>query len=70
MYVVTSQQRYDHPGSRLPAKEIVNGIHVIRVPTTPDEPRCWAADLIISPSMRLPDGPYAVSCSETIFLSP
>ena len=34
MYVVTSQQRYDDPGSRLPAKEIVNGIHVIRVPTT------------------------------------
>ena len=32
--VITSQQRYDDPGSRLPAKEIVNGINVFRVPTT------------------------------------
>jgi colanic acid biosynthesis glycosyl transferase WcaI len=34
VHVITSQQRYDDPGSRLPAKEIVNGINVFRVPTT------------------------------------
>ena len=34
MHVITSQQRYDDPGSRLPAKEVVNGINVFRVPTT------------------------------------
>jgi colanic acid biosynthesis glycosyl transferase WcaI len=34
VHVITSQQRYDDPGSRLPAKEIVNDVHVIRVPTT------------------------------------
>jgi colanic acid biosynthesis glycosyl transferase WcaI len=34
VHVITSQQRYDDPGSRLPAKEVVNGINVFRVPTT------------------------------------
>jgi len=34
LYVITSQQLYDDPTSRLPATEIVNGINVIRVPTT------------------------------------
>jgi len=34
VHVITSQQRYDNPGSRLPAKETVNGVHVSRVPTT------------------------------------
>ena len=32
--VITSQQRYDDPGSRLPVKEILNEINVFRVPTT------------------------------------
>jgi glycosyltransferase involved in cell wall biosynthesis len=32
--VITSQQRYDDPGSRLPTKETVNGVKVFRVPTT------------------------------------
>jgi glycosyltransferase involved in cell wall biosynthesis len=34
VHVITSQQRYDDPQSRLPATEIVNGVHVSRVPTT------------------------------------
>ena len=34
VHVITSQQRYDDPGSRLPAEETVNGVHVSRVPTT------------------------------------
>jgi colanic acid biosynthesis glycosyl transferase WcaI len=34
VHVITSQQRYENPESRLPAKEIVNGVHVSRVSTT------------------------------------
>ena len=34
VHVITSQQRYDDPGSRLPTNEIVNGINIFRVPTT------------------------------------
>ena len=34
VHVITSQQLYDDPQSRLPATEIVNGVHVSRVPTT------------------------------------
>jgi glycosyltransferase involved in cell wall biosynthesis len=34
VHVITSQQRYDDPESRLPAKETVNGVLVSRVPTT------------------------------------
>jgi len=34
VHVIISQQRYDDPGSRLPAEETVNGVHVRRAPTT------------------------------------
>ena len=34
VHVITSQQRYDEPGVRLPPEEIVQGVHVSRVPTT------------------------------------
>jgi colanic acid biosynthesis glycosyl transferase WcaI len=34
LYVITSQQLYDDPASRLPAAETIKGIQVIRVPTT------------------------------------
>lgn len=32
--VVTSRQRYDDPGARLPAREVIDGVEVVRVATT------------------------------------
>jgi glycosyltransferase involved in cell wall biosynthesis len=34
VHIITSQQRYDDPDSRLPSNEIVKEVHVSRVPTT------------------------------------
>ena len=34
VHIVTSQQRYEDPKSRLPPREIVQGVHVHRVATT------------------------------------
>ena len=34
VHVITSQQRYDDPQARLPAAEIVQGVHIHRVSST------------------------------------
>src|ERR1700731_272562 len=34
VHVVTSQQRYDEPGARLPAAESIDGVEVHRIATT------------------------------------